>query len=57
MIYLLLAPVFSFPLYVLDQLQILMNAITISLTANKVLAESKREMCELSWTNITLSSF
>ena len=57
MIYLLLAPVFSFPLYVLDQLQILMNAITISLTANKVLAESKWRMCELSWPNITLSSF
>ena len=48
MIYLLLAPVFSFPLYVLDQLQILMNAITISLTASKVLAESKRKLCELS---------
>ena len=56
-IHLLLSPVFSFPLYVLDQLQILMNARKISMTVKKVLPESKRKMCELTWPNITLSSF
>ena len=48
---------FQLSLYVLEQLQMLMNAIKISTTVNKVLAESKRKMCELSWPNITLSSF
>ena len=44
-IYLLLSPAFSFTLYVLEQLQILMNARKISTTVNKVLAKSKSKKC------------
>ena len=42
---LLLSPVFRFTIYVLEQLQILMNARKISMTVNKVLAKSKRKKC------------
>ena len=44
-IYHLLSPLFSFTLYVLEQLQILMNARKITMTVNKVLAKSKRKKC------------
>ena len=43
--YLLLSPVFCFTIYVLEQLQILMNARKISMTVNKVLAKRKRKKC------------